>query len=138
MSLSTPDLVALIAMLRQMQSEPLSFSSHMVSGTAERAADALERLSPEPSAQRCACGTFVIPDGALSVDDARNVIHFRHQPCFVREPAPKPVRIHGLCDKHMHIGHFPAETASLPMPPIETVCPWCERKQPETKNGDAP
>lgn len=58
-------------------------------------------------------------------------------PAYVRsapEPPVKPVRILGLCDKHQHIGHFPAGAAALPMPPIETVCPWCE-KQPLTKEA---
>ncbi len=64
---------------------------------------------------------------------ARCAIALRRSP----EPGAKPVQVYGLCDKHMHIGHFPAETAALPMPPIETVCPWCVRST-STKPGDAP
>lgn len=43
------------------------------------------------------------------------------------EPREKPVQILGLCNKHQHIGHFPAEVPTLPVVPIETVCPWCVR-----------
>lgn len=50
----TTDRVALVAMLRQMQCEPLSFDLHMVANAAERAADMIERLSSEPDAKDAA------------------------------------------------------------------------------------
>ncbi len=37
-------------------------------------------------------------------------------------------RVHGLCDKHAHIGHFPPDVPSLNLPTVRVVCPWCERK----------
>ena len=43
------DYESLIALLRQMQCEPASFCVHMVAAAAERAADALQRLAPEPA-----------------------------------------------------------------------------------------
>jgi len=38
------DAIAIVAMLRHMQSEPLSFDTYSVAGAAERAADAIDAL----------------------------------------------------------------------------------------------
>lgn len=42
----------------------------------------------------------------------------------------RPYYVTGLCDKHMHIGHFPTMYANVSYQPVVTVCPWCEQKKP--------
>ena len=112
---SNADQIALVAMLRHMQSKPLSFDVYMVANAAERAADMIERLSPEPEDDELPDQSAMLAQPPLEYvlqrkSDRFDCCHFpAHAWNLVIVPQPltkaeKPARICPNCDAELPKG----------------------------------